>query len=59
MTNNNKLSSLPKKIIQIKNSLNINETCYEINNLDIECKILIFSELNINITNLPIDLKEI
>ncbi len=55
----NKLSSLPAEIIQIKNILDINETSYEINNLDIECKILIFKSLHINITNLPINLEEI
>ena len=37
----------------------IDESSYEINNLDIECTILIFSSLKINIDNLPINIKEI
>ena len=37
----------------------IDETSYEINNLDIECSIIIFSELKINIGNLPVNIKEI
>ena len=58
---NNELRSLPA---EIRNLININyfiidETSYEINNLDNECKILIFGELNIKIMNLPINLKEI
>ena len=57
--NNNQLSILPTKITQIINKLIIDETSYQINNLDTECKILIFSELKINISNLPINLKEI
>ena len=40
--------------------MKINETSYEINNLDIECKFLIFSShLNVKISNLPINLNEI
>ena len=39
--------------------MGIDETSYEINNLDISCTILIFSELKINIRNLPINIKEI
>ena len=37
----------------------IDETSYEINNLNIETEMLIFSDLNIKLTNLPINLKEI
>jgi len=55
----NQLTSLPNEIISIINVLIINETSYEINNLDAECEILIFHSLNINISNLPINLKEI
>ena len=39
--------------------MTINETSYEIDNLDIECKILIFGELNVKISNLPINLEEL
>ena len=56
---NNKLNSVPAEILNIKNNICIDETSYEINNLDNECKILIFNELNINIINLPINIKEI
>ena len=58
---NNQLKSLPTEIGNLINMqyLLIDETSYEINNLDIECKILIFSKLNIKIMNLPVNLKEI
>ena len=56
---NNKLTSLPEDILNIKNIINIDETSYEITNLDAKCKKLIFSKLNINIKNLPINIKEI
>jgi Leucine-rich repeat (LRR) protein len=55
----NKLTSLPAEILLIKNIININETSYEINNLDNENEILIFSKLSYEITNLPINTKEI
>ena len=55
------MKSLPDEIGNLINIqyLVIDETSYEINNLDIECKILIFGKLNIKIMNLPINLKEI
>ncbi len=56
---NNKLTSLPLSILKIKEKLFINETSYEINNLSMESKILIFKKLNVPLTNLPILLKEI
>ena len=56
---NNQLSSLPSEILNIKKIINIDETSYKINNLDIECTILIFGKLNNNIQNLPINIKEI
>ena len=56
---NNQLTSLPVEILKIKNSIYIDETGYEINNLDNENEILIFSDLSYEITNLPINTKEI
>ena len=56
---NNKLSNIPLGILNLKNIMHIDETSYEINNLDSECPILIFSKLNNNIRNLPINIKEI
>jgi Leucine-rich repeat (LRR) protein len=56
---NNQLTSLPVEILKIKNSIYANETSYEINNLDNENEILIFSDLIYDITNLPINTKEI
>ena len=55
----NKLTSLPIEILNIKKSLIIDETSYEINNLSLDTEILIFSNLSIELTNLPITLKEI
>jgi hypothetical protein len=57
--NNNQLSSLPVEILKIKKCIYINETSYDINNFDLQNEILIFSELNKEITNLPINMKEI
>jgi hypothetical protein len=57
--NNNQLSSLPVEILKIKKCIYINETSYDINNLDLQNEILIFSELNKEITNLPINIKDI
>ena len=56
---NNELSSLPFEIISIKNIINIDESAYEINNLDIECTFLIFNDLNIKLNNLPTNLNKI
>ena len=58
---NNQLKSLPTEIGNLINieELKIDDTSYEINNLDIECKLLIFSKLNIKIMNLSVNLKEI
>ena len=55
----NKIMILPNEILKIKKALIIDETSYEINNLNIESKILIFSNLKIKLTNLPVSLKEI
>ena len=55
----NKIKILPNEILKIKKVLNIDETSYEINNLNVETEILIFSNLEIELKNLPIGLKEI
>jgi len=55
----NKLQSLPAEILKIKQSLCINESSYDINNLNIENEILIFSKLTKKLNNLPINTKEI
>jgi Leucine-rich repeat (LRR) protein len=59
--NNNSLKSLPS---EIKNLINLNElyldeSSYEINNLDPDCTILILSDIENPITNLPYGLKEL
>ena len=56
---NNKLSSLPAEILKIKNKILIDETSYDINNINMENEILIFSYLKIKLSNLPINTKEI
>ena len=56
---NNQLSSLPAEILKIKNIIEIDETSYDINNINMENEILIFSNLNIKLSNLPINTKEI
>ncbi len=56
---NNSLSSLPAEILKIKNKIIIDETSYDINNINMENEILIFRNLKIKLSNLPINTKEI
>jgi Leucine-rich repeat (LRR) protein len=56
---NNEFLSLPTSILKIKQALIINDTSYQINNLNAETKILIFSELKNKLLNLPTSLTEI
>ena len=56
---NNQLTNLPAEILKIKNSLRIDETSYEINNMDDETEIIVLTNLNEKITNLPMSLKEL
>jgi len=56
---NNKLNILPIELLKIKLKLKIDETSYEMDNLNIDSRILIFSSLITQITNLPINLKQI
>jgi hypothetical protein len=37
----------------------LNYYSYEINNLDLDCEILLFNSLLMSVTNLPINLKEL
>jgi len=56
----NNFRFLPKQILNIKNSLiDIEDTTYDIDNLDVNCEILVFKFLNCDLTNLPIGLKQI
>jgi Leucine-rich repeat (LRR) protein len=55
----NKLESLPPSILKIKKALIIHDTSYQINNLNMEAEILIFSVLKNKLINLPISFKEI
>ena len=56
---NNKLTSLPVELLNIKNNIIINATSYDINNLDIDCKILLFASLCSPLENLPSSLTHI
>lgn len=56
---NNKLKQIPNNLLNIKKYLYMNETSYDIDNLDIDTDILIFTDLNTSLTNLPISLREI
>jgi Leucine-rich repeat (LRR) protein len=55
----NKLESLPTSILKIKQALVMDHTAYQINNLNMEAEILIFSELEDKLINLPMSLREI
>ena len=54
---NNKITSLPVEILNIIKILVINETSYQINNISYDTEILIFSNLNNDLENLPLTLK--
>jgi Leucine-rich repeat (LRR) protein len=56
---NNCLTLLPKSILNIKYSLQINISAYQIDNLSVDTEFLIFSKLDEELTNLPTGLKEI
>jgi hypothetical protein len=55
----NKLESLPTSILKIKRALAIGYSSYQINNLNMEAEILIFSRLKDKLINLPSSLREI
>jgi Leucine-rich repeat (LRR) protein len=57
--NNNKLTSLPVELLNIKNNIIIDDASYDIHNLDIDCKILLFTSLNNPLENLPSSLTHI
>ena len=50
---------MPAEILKIKNIILIDETSYDINNINMENEILIFSNLKIKLSNLPINTTEI
>ena len=56
---NNQITILPTSILNIKESLCIFESGYSIDNLDLYSEILIFTDLDKELTNLPPNLKEI
>jgi hypothetical protein len=56
---NNQLTSLPVELLNIKNKIIIDDTSYDINNLDIDCKILLFFSLKGPLENLPSSLTHI
>jgi hypothetical protein len=56
---NNHLVYVPTSILNIKKSLSIYTDSYEIDNLDLDTEVLIFSELDKELTNLPTGLKEL
>jgi Leucine-rich repeat (LRR) protein len=55
----NRLKIIPTSILNIKKSLTIDVSSYEIDNLSSDTEILIFSQLNEELTNLPTELKEL
>ena len=57
--NNNQLQSLTIDFLKIKNTLIIDNTAYNINNLNIDNEIIIFTDIHKKITNLPFYTTEI
>jgi Leucine-rich repeat (LRR) protein len=56
---NNKFVNLPTSILKLKQVLKIDHTSYQMNNLNMEAEILIFSSLKNKLENLPTSLREI
>ena len=50
---------MPAEILKIKNIIQIDDTSYDVNNLNIDNEILIFTNLKDKINNLPFNIKEI
>ena len=57
--NNNKLTFLPTGIRNFKNIMDIDESGYNFNYISVKMEIIIFTELNVPLENLPMTLKEI
>ncbi len=55
----NSIKSVLAEILKIKKNIYIDETGYDINNLDSDCEFLILRHVKVPLTNLPINLKEI
>jgi len=55
----NKLCGLSANFLKIINKLRIDDSSYDINNINIDNEFLIFNWLKKNITNLPFNTKEI
>ncbi len=55
----NNIKKLPIEILDIKESLIIDKTSYDIDNMHDDAEILILTSLDKEINNLPISLKEI
>ena len=57
--NDNKLTSIPEsiKIFTKISHFILDESAYDINNLSIECEVLLFTNITNNIINLPPTLK--
>ena len=56
---NNKLIKISKNLLKIKKAITIDETSYEINNMNTRNKILLFSSLKTRLDNIPTNTKEI
>ena len=56
--NNNLLTNIPKNILD-NNIWKFDESSYQLNNLSVDCENLIIWNLNVELTNLPISLKEL
>ena len=57
--NNNKLIRSPKSIFNIIKIIYLDDSSYQIYNLDPECEYLLFNCISTSLTNLPTILKEL
>jgi hypothetical protein len=51
--------NIPQPILKISKIIILDESSYQINNLDLECEFLLFNKLEISLGNLPFNLKVI
>jgi hypothetical protein len=56
---NNNLTSLSEPILELKKIIYLDDSSYEINKLNLDCKFLLFKKISTSLKNLPLGLKEI
>jgi hypothetical protein len=56
---NNKLTNLSELILEFRKIIYLDDSSYELKNLNLDCKFLLFNKISTSLNNLPLGLKEI